>query len=297
MLNQQIETMIQVADAGSFSKAAGRLFRTPVSVMNQVNALEDRLGVKLFDRSTHGVTLTQAGQSLCRDAKRLLAASDAAIARARRIADQTHAEIRVGTSILRPCKRLLELVQKAGAEALPFRITMVPFGDDPAGLAAMLDALGETCDCFVGPCDAAAWQRRHAVFPIGSCDCQIALPKQHRLAKKKRLAWADLAGETLMLVKVGESPTIDRIREDIQTSHPEIQIADMPTFYDLEAFNACARQGCLMEVPDTWADVHPDITTRPMAWPYTMPLGIIHARTPSPAFADFLKTVTRRLHA
>ena len=51
MYNPQIETLIQVADAGSFSKAAERMYITPVSVMNQVNALEKRIGVKLFERT------------------------------------------------------------------------------------------------------------------------------------------------------------------------------------------------------------------------------------------------------
>ncbi len=85
MHNPQIETLIQVADAGSFSKAAERLYITPVSVMNQVNALEKRVGVKLFERTNHGVELTEAGRSIYQDAKQIIAASDAAIERARHI--------------------------------------------------------------------------------------------------------------------------------------------------------------------------------------------------------------------
>ena len=64
MYNPQIETLIQVADAGSFSKAAERMYITSVSIMNQINALEKRIGVKLFERTNQGVELTEAGRSI-----------------------------------------------------------------------------------------------------------------------------------------------------------------------------------------------------------------------------------------
>ena len=54
MYNQQIKTFITVADCGSFSKAAEKLFITTVSVMKQVNALENHIGVKLLVRTNHG---------------------------------------------------------------------------------------------------------------------------------------------------------------------------------------------------------------------------------------------------
>ena len=42
MYNPQIYTLIETAEAGSFARAAERLHITPVSVMNQINALEAR---------------------------------------------------------------------------------------------------------------------------------------------------------------------------------------------------------------------------------------------------------------
>ena len=85
MYHPQIETLIQVADAGSFSKAAERMHITPVSVMNQINAMEKRVGVRLFERTNQGGELTKAGQSIYRDAKQIIADSDAAIERAKKL--------------------------------------------------------------------------------------------------------------------------------------------------------------------------------------------------------------------
>ena len=81
------------------------------------------------------------------------------------------------------------------------------------------------------------------------------------------------------------------MRDEIEASHPKIQIADMPNFYDMDAFNACEQHGYLMEVPDTWADVHPSIATLPVEWEYEMPFGIVYAQKPSKAFIKFMKTL------
>ena len=291
MYNPQIETLIQVADAGSFSKAAKRLYITPVSVMNQVNALEKRVGVKLFERTNHGVELTEAGRSIYQDARQIIAASDAAIERARHIAGVERLVIRIGTSILRPCKRLIDLWAKADNGEQPFQIKIVPFEDDPASMSAMLKSLGSEIDCFISPCDSVAWKKSYSIHPIGTCKCCIAVSRRHRLAKKDRLTWADMAGETLMLIKRGESPVLDRMRDEIEASHPEIHMIDLPNFYDMEVFNACEQQGCLMEVPDTWTDVHPSVATIPMEWEYEMPFGIVYAQKPSKAFSKFISLI------
>ena len=72
MYNHQLETFIQVADAGSFNKAAAEAFITPTAIIKQINLLEDSLGVKLFQRSHRGLTLTKAGISLYNDARYII---------------------------------------------------------------------------------------------------------------------------------------------------------------------------------------------------------------------------------
>lgn len=129
MYNPQIETLVQVADAGSFSKAAEKMYITSVSIMNQINTLERRIGVKLFERTNQGVELTEAGQSIYHDAKQIIAASEAAIERARKIAGVEQPIIRIGTSILRPCKRLIDLWARVDDGTQPFQIKIIPFED------------------------------------------------------------------------------------------------------------------------------------------------------------------------
>lgn len=297
MYDPQLDTFIEAADSGSFSKAAERLYITPVSVMNQINAIEKKIGVRLFVRTNRGVRLTEAGESVYRDAKQMIAASDSAIERARKIAGKNQLVIKIGTSILRPCKRLLDLWSSVEGGEQDFQIRIVPFNDDPAGMSAMLESLGEGIDCFVSPCDSAAWEKSYSIYRIGVCKCCVAAPRSHRLAKKELLRWEDMAGETLLLIKRGKSPVLDRIRDEAEREHPEVKIADLPDFYDMEVFNACEQNGFLMEVPDTWAGAHPSVAALPVEWDYEMPFGVVYAQKPSKAFSRFMGVITKAAKA
>jgi DNA-binding transcriptional LysR family regulator len=57
-----IECFVRSAEVGSFAEAARRLSLTPAAVGKSVAKLETRLGVRLFQRSTRRLTLTEAGQ-------------------------------------------------------------------------------------------------------------------------------------------------------------------------------------------------------------------------------------------
>lgn len=57
-----IECFVRSAEVGSFAEAARRLSLTPAAVGKNVAGLEARLGVRLFQRSTRSLTLTEAGQ-------------------------------------------------------------------------------------------------------------------------------------------------------------------------------------------------------------------------------------------
>jgi Transcriptional regulator len=69
MYNNQLDTFIQVADAGSFSIAARNLYISPTAVIKQINLLESNLKLQLFVRTHRGLSLTAAGKSLYKDAK------------------------------------------------------------------------------------------------------------------------------------------------------------------------------------------------------------------------------------
>jgi DNA-binding transcriptional LysR family regulator len=70
---EDIEVFVEVADQASFSAAARRLNRSPAAVTRAVADLEARLGVRLLNRTTRAVSLTDVGQRFLGGARRVLA--------------------------------------------------------------------------------------------------------------------------------------------------------------------------------------------------------------------------------
>jgi DNA-binding transcriptional LysR family regulator len=75
---KRLRAFVATAETTSFRQAAERLRTQISSVSRTVAALEDELGVSLFDRSTRGVRLTMVGQAFLIDARRILADVDRA---------------------------------------------------------------------------------------------------------------------------------------------------------------------------------------------------------------------------
>lgn len=68
----ELQTFLAVADAGGFNAAARRLGKSPPSVTRLVAGLEARIGTRLFLRTTRQIALTEAGERLLGDARRIL---------------------------------------------------------------------------------------------------------------------------------------------------------------------------------------------------------------------------------
>ena len=71
-----IALFAEVADRRSFAQAARRLGRSPAAVTRAIGELEARLGVRLLNRTTRAVSLTEAGERFLAGARRVLADLD-----------------------------------------------------------------------------------------------------------------------------------------------------------------------------------------------------------------------------
>ena len=72
MTLMQLKYISMVAKCGSFSKAAQNLYVSQPGISKMVYALEEELGVQLFDRLPKGITLTRPGEVLLKHARSLL---------------------------------------------------------------------------------------------------------------------------------------------------------------------------------------------------------------------------------
>jgi DNA-binding transcriptional LysR family regulator len=96
---QAMEMFVRVVETGSFSKAAREFATTQPTVTKQVAAIEARLKVRLLNRNTRGVSLTEAGTlyyDKCKDIVRANAEADSVV---RLRQSQAQGLLRVGSSV------------------------------------------------------------------------------------------------------------------------------------------------------------------------------------------------------
>jgi len=92
----QLRTFVTVAETGNLTQAAERLFTSQPAVSAHIKALEEELEIKLFDRTSKGMRLTEHGSSLRDKAKVVLDASNNLKLKARTLQGELTGQARIG---------------------------------------------------------------------------------------------------------------------------------------------------------------------------------------------------------
>ena len=293
MYNPQLETFLCVADSGSFNKAAEKLYISPPAVIKQINLLEGRLEVQLFIRTHRGLVLTKAGESLYQDARYIIQYCRESAARAKKAMEESDHLIRIGTSPMTPAQVMVELWPELQAHCPEIKFQLIPFENTPENAREILANLGQHIDVVAGIFDETMLNLRQCEgLEIAKVPIRCAVSVQNPLAKKEVLELEDLYGEHFMIMRRGWSHYVDILRDDLWKNHPEIHLVDFD-FYDVEAFNQCENNNCVMMAIDNWQYVHPLLKILPVAWNYTIPFGLLHSPAPSPVVEEFLTAVQR----
>ncbi|GAA0946463.1 alpha/beta hydrolase fold domain-containing protein [Virgisporangium aurantiacum] len=90
---KHLRAFVEVADGLSFSRAAERLYISAPALSRQIRTLERVVGCQLFQRSTHQVELTLAGEALLDSAHQVLATLERGIAATRAVGGQLDARM------------------------------------------------------------------------------------------------------------------------------------------------------------------------------------------------------------
>ena len=293
MYNPQLDTFIAVAEAGSFNKAAERLFISPPAVIKQINLLEENLELQLFVRTHHGLHLTKAGQSLYQDTKYIIQYCKDSVTRARNAMQETENVIRIGTSPMTPAQVLVEMWPQLQKYCPTTKFQLIPFDNTLENAREILGNLGQHIDVVAGVFDETMLNlRRCDGLELSKEPICVAVSIHHRLAQKDRLTVQDLYGERLMLMHRDWSHYVDQLRDDLWKNHPQIQIVDFD-FYDVSVFNRCENNSYALMAVEKWQYVHPLLKILPVDWNYTIPYGLLHSPNPSPMVRQFLSAVQK----
>lgn len=93
---RQLRYFAAIAESGSFSRAAEKVFVAQSALSHQIAQLEGELGVRLFHRSRRGIELTEAGQRFAPHAVSILRQTDEAVASARQTTDEPSGKVVFG---------------------------------------------------------------------------------------------------------------------------------------------------------------------------------------------------------
>lgn len=293
MYNHMLDTFIAVADCGSLTKAAEHLYISPTAVMKQMNTLERHLDLKLIERAPSGIRLTAAGTVIYQDAKFMIDYSKKSIANARAALHSKDKTFCVGTSLLNPAKPFMDLWYSVNKDFPDYKLHLVSFEDNHHGILKEIGQLGKKFDFLIGVCDSKAWLSLCNMLPLGRYKKMIAVSREHHLAEKKCINIEDLYGETLMMVKRGDSGVNDFLRNDLEKHHPKIHIEDTPQFYDLSVFNCCAETEKVLLTIECWQNVHPGLVSIPVNWDYSIPYGLLYSLDAPEDVLRFVKSVKK----
>ena len=150
MYNPQLDTFLCVVEAGSFSKAAEKLYISPPAVIKQINSLEHSLNVQLFERTHRVLKVTPAGESLYKDAKYIIQYCKESVLRAERAMDLQEEVIRVGISPLTQPQFFVKLWSEIQKIYPGIKFQLVPFENAPENAREILANLGQNIDVVAG---------------------------------------------------------------------------------------------------------------------------------------------------
>lgn len=284
--NRQLDSFVRVVDAGSFNKAARDLYITPASLIQQVNLLEERLGVQMLTRSRRGVSLTEAGSSLYQDAVEIMRHADLAVERARLIASGD-VRVRVGTSLLTRCRYLPSLCDRLEASGREASIEVVSLGSPHERGSAFLSELGRSCDIIEGLYLSEYYRGRCSFLKLLDVALVLALPPG--FAGGDALSIDDLAGGEVVMLRRGVSQSFDRLRKLLEVNN-EIAVKSV-SFSRIDVFVDCEVNKRALVMPALWADLVPEMRLALLENAPSIPYGLVYASRPAEHIERFVSDV------
>ncbi|MEU7401030.1 LysR substrate-binding domain-containing protein [Streptomyces sp. NPDC044948] len=201
-LVRHLECFVAVAEESHFGRAAARLGMAQPPLSQRIRRLEQELGVRLFERTSRQVTITEAGTLLLTEARELLARAESLRSAARRIRDGESGLLRAALSPDISGETVAALLadfrhRHAGLELELHELTTA---QQLAGFAAHELDVG----LIHHPCDVTGLE----LGPVLRRDLGVLLPRGAPQTELAQVPLAALTGYDLVLFPRADAPAV-----------------------------------------------------------------------------------------
>jgi DNA-binding transcriptional LysR family regulator len=258
---RQLRTFVAVAEEQNFTRAAQRLYVVQSAVSSTMQTLERELGVTLVDRTSSPVSLTDAGRALLSEARKVIAAADAAVEAVNEVRGGLRGTVHLGTMQRRTGSHasVAQIIRAFGQEHPAVRVITRHAGGSAEMAAQVRDG---TLDlAFVGlagnPPDGVL------LTTLSREPMALLCHREHPLAGEHEIRLADLADGVF-----ADVPSTWGTRIALEDALADARIAREVRYEinDMAGVADFVEQDLAIAVmPPSYVPAHPDVRIVPIA--------------------------------
>ena len=262
---KQLRVLRAVAEAGSFSAAADELDYTQPAVSKIVAALEREIGTTLIDRGTRPLRLTDAGEALSLRAASALEHIAAAEIEVEAIRQLDQGTLSIATFSSAGAAIVVDALCALRRDHPDVEVSIAEEGMPSAAIHALRQCdydLVVTFD-YPGASDLAA--EGLELHPLLDDPMDLVVPKDHPLAGRKRVGFADLAGEDWLVPDFGsDSPSHKLISRGCAAAGFEPRVAFRINDCQMTQAMVAAGEGIAVLPRIMLRPAHPGVSVKPL---------------------------------
>jgi DNA-binding transcriptional LysR family regulator len=231
---RHLRYFVAVADAGTFTHAAERMFIAQPTLSQQIRRLEQMVGTPLLQRGREGVRLTKAGSVLLEESRTVLSLLDHGVSRTRQAAGLGRQRLRMVVPPFMPdglAVRTASALRSAAAAADVEVVWMETALDADFSVIwqrradAGLGWLTTKPEALPAPLDAMV---------LGDFDPEVWVPSSHRAARRGTISIEELAGmDVVHGPRRAEPATYDAWTRALRAVNPRFEFTDPPFRHSL----------------------------------------------------------------
>ena len=256
---RHIQAFHSVAKELSFRRASEHLGMAQPALSRTIKQLEDIVRVRLLERTTRTVALTESGRIFLKRTAHLVEEIDRAVDLAQRSDSGFVGEIRVGFNDHAITGLLPEAVRRLRASYPEIEVTLI------GGATPMMQEMVLDGEVDVGFCTGQYSHVDLDQIVVRKERLVCVLPASHSLAKAKRVSVVELADEPFIMGRWATWKTFNRLVYDYCKTHGVIQkviqeAGDINGIIGLVA----AGMGVTIFVDSTWIRALNEVAVRPL---------------------------------